>query len=404
MWLHNLDSEDQKEGMRLFTVSRNRLLIVLAIGMVSLSLRASSGFVQAAVLPIPGADFVLAQHELLDTTGAPVKNATLRVEVVPTGAAFEHWGAHPWPLAGIGITDSTGHMRVALAVPTASTLRSPEGIVNYMVYLVPSLGNVVPIWTFTRYYGNNADRAKEFLTLATQQPHIQLKAPQMQQWHQESVTPLSGGCLWFWMQKSTADAWTTVGEFHTAPWASSSDFGYGATADSNISMAFGYNRTNWSLSGTVNISSNSGFRDQLNYANQWFGYQILGLFHYGLSDLVGTCTGDTHNNIVLGISWDGALKLGNYVGNWDNHPNGYTVKYPSGADFSRTTGSAYSYSGAVTVFGASLNAESGYSTTVDESWSAGSQPGYLYGNNDFPSRSTIVYASSYCPSPDTVCL
>lgn len=89
----------------------------------------------------------------------------------------------------------------------------------------------------------------------------------------------------------------------------------------------------------------------------------------------------------------GGIGSGSDVSGYDNHKNGYTVPLYSNQDFTRNSSSAYTYGGAVNVNGASLTAQSGFSSFVELSWHANST-GYLVGNDGYPSYSSIIYVAN----------
>jgi hypothetical protein len=383
--------------------------IFLAILLATVVLfTAGAGYAQAVQDGVPADhDPYLARYVLRDAAGHPMANAALRVEVIPDGFARAQWGARSWPLAGAGVTDNSGHPLVHLQAPSAPPLRSADGVVNYEIYAVSAIGAEVPMQVFTRYYGSDHARQQEFATLAATQPHtVTLSSSQMQVYQQTPQARLTGTaahamplfCADYWYPLSYTDAWTIVGEFHTAPWAvTGTHFGYGTTADSNIEVADQASNGNVSDMGTINISNSQGSRYTWNENGVWFGYQIDGLFHYehdGLYNCYGIFVGVYQD---MADYWDGGLHQGTYEGNHDNTPTNYTIKVAAGNAFSRTTGTAFTYSGAVTVFTVSLHAQSGYTTSVDMNWQAGSSDGYLYGYGAFPDQASLIFVATYYP-------
>lgn len=196
-----------------------------------------------------------------------------------------------------------------------------------------------------------------------------------------------------WVTYAQTDAWTVAGEYHTLPWASRSDFAYGTEADSNIGIGYSYNyESTWSVSGTVNLSSSTSSRVQDNRGGQSYGHQEQIYVHYLKQRF--NCNGWTGESRVIATNWNGGgLRSGADVSGNDNHRNRYTVALYSGQDYTRNSSSAYTYNGGVNIFGASLTTQSGFSSFVELSWHANTT-GYLVGNDNFPSYSTIIYVSN----------
>jgi hypothetical protein len=157
--------------------------------------------------------------------------------------------------------------------------------------------------------------------------------------------------------------------------------------------------SNWTADGDITISNSLGASVSITRnSSQWYdtGYQLLSEFSYQRTEYYNLCAGYAPYYLVEATQWDGGISVGANVGGNDGHPNQYTDWFPPGSTFTRTQGSAWRYNVAVTTpWGASLTAQSGYSQYVELHWSFASSAGYdqaLYGNNNYPPYSQIIYA------------
>jgi len=359
----------------------------------------------------PTTDAQLAQIHVLDAYGHPVQQAQILAMVVPTNLNSKQWNGTPYPVAGTGTTNATGNIQIHLQVPDASqrNLRGTNNVVNYELYLIDSSGHPAPLGAIARYYGTDAKQAQEYAT-STVRPtvfHMSAATTPRKAITNAQVSP-NNGCIPYWVTVNQGDFWTTVGELHAAPWASAASFTYGSQADTNVGVAYSSNSgSTWGISGSVNISNTvTGSATRNVPANTWFAYQQQGLFHYIEQQQYDTCLpGGDSNFQIMATQWDGGLQDGAYVGSSDNSPNKYTIALTPAEKWSRISNAAYTYSAAASVFGATISAQSGFSNTVSINYTVDPNypGGYLYGNDNFPLQSTIIYVATYCPAISSGC-
>jgi hypothetical protein len=167
--------------------------------------------------------------------------------------------------------------------------------------------------------------------------------------------------------KSASDNWTTVGEVHTAT-KMSYEFTYGQTADSDLSIGFSANGSSgWSIGGTRHIGNSSSTSVQWT-GGEDEGWRLISVFHYGKYKWGGDypCRQDYE---VDPVAWNsGTDTYNSAIHDLDYHCQDYPVSqrasFNPGANFDRNDSDFVQFSGAATVFGASLKGQSGSSTFV----------------------------------------
>lgn len=388
----------QRLRIRVISYRAARAIIVAAT-LLLLPLASLTSVVQAAaaspaISAIPaGSDPQLAQMIVQDSNGTPMKGAIAQVLVVPQNMA-----ANPQTtelVAGTGTIDAQGRVIASITPPvmTNAVLASQDGHVNYELRVTDGRGNLLADYYFPRYYGSDANIAREIPTLS----NTHLTSPRLASTlPATSAAPAIGpdcGQAGSWITQSETDAYTVVGELHTVTDLSGT-FSYGRTANSSIGVGVSSDGGGtWSVSGTAAVSNTLGATVlQGNQAANW-GKQLKTQFHYLKQRFY--CVAWTSYYRVIASQWDGGMQIGNDVSSGDNHPNQWKQPYPGQSQFTRSSGSAYNYSGAVCVLGVCLNASSGFSTNVELHWTNTSQTTtrYLYGNNGYPTVSTIINAS-----------
>jgi hypothetical protein len=363
--------------------------------LASLTTVALAATASPAISALPaGSDPQLAQIIVQDNKGAPMTGAIARVLVVPQNMA-----ANPQitePVAGTGTIDTQGRVIASITPPamTNAALASKDGHVNYELRVTDRQGNLLADYYFSRYYGSDPNLARETPTLS----QTLLTSPRLASTLPAASAVPQGpgpncGTSGSWVTQSETDAYTVVGELHTVTDLSGS-FSYGQTADSSIGVgASSDGGSTWSVSGSVSINNTSGAKViQGNQAASW-GKQLKTEFHYLKQRFY--CIVWTSYYRVVASQWDGGMQIGNDVSSGDNHPNQWKTSVPGQDQFLRSSNTAYNYSGAVCVFGVCLNARSGFSINVELHWTNTSQTTtrYLYGNNGYPTVSTIINAS-----------
>jgi hypothetical protein len=212
---------------------------------------------------------------------------------------------------------------------------------------------------------------------------------------QSSAVPNSGICDYVKGTTSTSTAWMTIGEMHNAK-DSTATFTYGQTADSTVEVGYSPTGSSWTSDGTSQVSNTVSSSESLTRnSSQWYdqGWQLTSLFTFTKTEYIGenACAGRVYY-LLSASQWDGGFGFGRDESSQDGVPNKWTTPFPAGSEFQTSTAKAYTYSAAVSVFGATLSATSGYSTFVGIQWTFSGFTQYLYGNDGYPPSASIIYA------------
>ncbi len=310
-----------------------------------------------------------------------------------------------------GTTDSQG--RVMLTAPLTERLKHSAswngGTMNLAV--VVARPHATPlIWNFSRNVSTSATGASlgpatvHVSSNGTAWPWAKGTTYMASAMHSSTSNSTSGSpaldsCQYEPRVASSTVSYTKIGALHNTSDAQA-HFTYGQVADSTISAAVSANGTSgWSADGSASISNSQGSAVGITKQDgQWAdnGYVLESQFEYVKYHWYSQCTGYEDKYTVDATQWDGGLIVGANEGSWDNNPTSFTDLYAPGANFSTSSESAYNYGGAVSVFGASLSAQSGFSSYVKESWNFSSSATHnqkLYGENNYPPYARRIFAA-----------
>jgi hypothetical protein len=191
---------------------------------------------------------------------------------------------------------------------------------------------------------------------------------------------------------STTPANVIIGNLHTTNMTGT--FTYGTRSDSDIGVGVSSDGINWKSSGSVHVSNTVSSQVTVRAGNE-FGYRIVSPFDFQKTKTV--CVGIPGlppSYKVKVKQWRGGYTLGANVHHLDHQCNTtYAAnRVPMGVgSFKRTSSRATNYKAGVTVFGFTLSAKSGYSTSVAATWNF-SVPGVLCGTDGPPTTATTVLA------------
>lgn len=164
---------------------------------------------------------------------------------------------------------------------------------------------------------------------------------------------------------------TTMGELHSAA-GEAEDFTYGKTADSDIGVGFSSGGSGWSINGTVHVG-NSLSTSVTAHIGADEGHREdtqMGFKKYDVTWTPSWCAAESTQ--IRSTGWNG----GRYTGT-DNHsldhqcgtyPAANVQNYQGVGSWMRDSGSMVTFSGAVSAFGVSLTAQSGWSSHVQSNF------------------------------------
>lgn len=191
--------------------------------------------------------------------------------------------------------------------------------------------------------------------------------------------------------------YTVIGELHT--WRDmSATFSYGTSADSDISTGYSWDGgTTWALGGQLHIGTSTSTVSTKTAAADYYGRAIRSQFEYVKYHFAGTfCYDDatyqspwkwTGGGIIDGTSqtqYDGRCGT--------TYPRVYV--YDRNTTFARSTRDFVNWSGAASVFGLALKAQTGASSTASLTYTFGPETAFhrICGSNDYPSTAERVFA------------
>jgi hypothetical protein len=193
------------------------------------------------------------------------------------------------------------------------------------------------------------------------------------------------------------DTNTTIGELHTGD-NQSAWFRYGQSADSSVEVGI-QNPIggSWSVSGSVHVGNSQSSYIQFNEGAQW-GYKLRTNMHFKKiyhDWTIPGCGGHPFYSSQAS-SWNSGSAIGDNVHSLDNHcaSSPYKLSYVPNGDFQTTTETATWFTGAASAFGASLRAQSGFSSYVISHWHHGTAyPAYWHcGSDAMPAAAHRIYS------------
>jgi hypothetical protein len=193
---------------------------------------------------------------------------------------------------------------------------------------------------------------------------------------------------------ATRDEWAVIGELHTGD-NQRAVFEYGQKADSDISIGVSEDGTHWTVSGSAHVSTslaNSETWPELSH----FGAALETRFRFTKYQYFLGCSPQVKWFKVKVTKWLSSGRVGEDLRRFDNRCTTtyakYAAQFAPGQHAATHRQRAHTWDAGVTVFGASLDARSGFSKWVSAEWTFGRKnPRYwLCGSDDdFVSASRI---------------
>jgi hypothetical protein len=192
-------------------------------------------------------------------------------------------------------------------------------------------------------------------------------------------------------------AYTVIGELHT--WRDmTATFGYGTSADSDISAGFSFDGgSTWTLAGQLHVGNATSTRSTKTVSSDHYGRTIRSQFEYVKYHYAGWFC---YDDAVYQAPWrwtGGGIIAGSSQTRFDGkcgstYPKVYL--YGRNTSWSRSSSDFTNWSLAASVFGAGLKAQTGASRSADITYTFGSASPYhrICGSDDYPARATRVFA------------
>lgn len=268
------------------------------------------------------------------------------------------------------------------------------GWLNYHAMTIDEAARPVSFTSFTRYVGTDPAfrrRAEDRGTRVEFRSGTDAAA-------RAAAAPSYTNCTNYrWEVEYTDWNFMAIGEGHVAS-DGTVKFVYGSRADSDVGVAYSDNGGPWYLSGEAH-AGNALSREVSITGGPNFGRRIVSQFNYAQLFLLADCLEGYDRYMgrraVEVTSWRGGITYDYDWRNLDNQRNANWNIFGKGGAMSRTAYDFVKLSGAVSIWGASLTAQSGSSTYVETHWTFGSARNahYLYGNDSTPPYAHRVFAS-----------
>jgi hypothetical protein len=213
---------------------------------------------------------------------------------------------------------------------------------------------------------------------------------------------IPGVCVDVHEEIDAENRYTLSGEYHSSP-GMTGYWGYGETADSEIEAAIRQSGGQWSGAGVAKINNTGSSQVRLSRSGPW-AKRVKTAMHYVHEKHWIQCIFweiDVHYE-TRATRWVGGTEEGVTVGG-DGltrakaaGTSGRCVAYEPGSAWTKKTGRASTYEAAVSVFGASLKATSGWSGEVIAHYNTGSTNDWyaFFGEHTPPDVAQIVYTAS----------
>jgi len=371
-----------------------RGLIIAATAVLTTAVPTSS--VAAA-----GADVVL-RVRVTDAAGAPVAGAPVLTTVMWTSRSdFRRFGP---PRGQLVHADARGELTVSIAFDRrqrAAVARNGDWA-GISVVAFDRAMQPVSVATTSRYLGSEAREREQARTM----PHadlVRLVQPQ--------VGPTTGGSTslaqatsvsscpyYYWDEDAFSNRYAQVGELHADYDVSNARFTYGQTADTTFDVMSKTGTEAWTVAGGVHIDNTRSaavYAETAGTTN--YHWALRTQFRFVNMKLFKDCVGGpyrvwTGSQMAYALEWTGnGMTLSNTL-TQPARKSANSASYGAHSGWTRTSGTLVRWSAAVSVFGASLSAQSGSSTFVKIDYSFGGRPThYLYGDNALPSDSKRVF-------------
>jgi hypothetical protein len=367
----------------------------------------------ASVLYVPAADAALSAEEgtgaivsglIADTADNPVAGA-VELFAWPTGRPVEVGQTIQLVPMGSDRAAKDGLFSITgdLTPDLADLARLNGGYVNFV--LQTTAAGVIEETHFSRYVGDTPITAQEAGAAkrtvewraspeeSAEPLRVRLsEAPESSTTSGErKIFPMQGGC---WGRKliETQVGYTVVGELRAPHDTVEALFVFGERADSEIGIADRGSNGPWGLDGSFHIA-NSGQGAVKNWADSGEHLLVTGRFMYDRFEQ--SCPSGRREKVVP-REWMGDVQSQPAAARGcAGVPEDRLGRYTAKSGFDRIKEKAVRWDGAVSVFGASLTAQSGYSRWVQSHWKFGSAPMHLLcGDNGPPIKARHIYAGA----------
>ncbi len=363
--------------------------------------------------PVPGARVLLG----VMNTGGPSAGAASTKGVGGEGAAAD--AARVTLGSRRAQSGADGRVSVAFA-PTADERAAAAANgdwLNVQAMLIDSAGLPAGYTSRSLYLGSEPSQIAEAAALASSAPDLSVsdsirdsarsaggRSANAPLAVTAGVSPMDECNNYRWVDSAYPWAWVKVGEIHAATDVKDHYFGYGNHADSNIEYGIRGSSGVVTILGSIHIGNSMDSIDRMHTngaSNQH--WNVYAGFNFVTGSLYADCASTGWKPKFMGqtqtqpTSHDDSYGLSeSIIISQPTRKSANTKTVFANGGFTRTKTSLAKFSGAVSVGGLSLGAQSGASTYVQISYTMGSAESqhYIYGEDGLPTVSGHVYETN----------
>jgi hypothetical protein len=334
------------------------------------------------------------------SSGAPLAGAAVLTTVLWTSKAdHERYGRARGVLLR---TDAAGALTVPITLDRqqrAAAGRNGDWA-NISVIAFDAEGHYVAQATTSRYVGTRADkRAQARSMLHADLVRLKGRGGTAARAGDASATEVDlVSCTYYWEEDGYRSRYAQIGELHVDFDVTDARFTYGRSADTTFDVVSKAGDGNWAVSGSVHIENTLDSSVFANAGGQTnYHWALRSQFLFVTYKLFKDCLGGPYHawvgpQEVHALEWTGGgMTLSNTLAQ-PARIAANSATYGPNTGWSRTSGTLVKWSASVSVFGATIGAQSGASTNVKIDYAFGNRlTHYLYGDTALPTTSKRVF-------------
>ena len=355
----------------------------------------------SSVAAAASVDLVL-RVRVTDTGGAPVAGAAVLTTVLWSSKRdFSRFGR---PRGELLHADDAGELTVPISLDRQqrAAVRRNGGWAGIAVVAFDAAMRPVSVAATSRYLGSSTEKHIQ----AKAMPHssiVRLVQPPADMTGKGVTSPVEAASIpscnyYYWDEDAFSNRFAQVGELHADYDVKNARFTYGQTADTSFDLMSKAGSADWEVAGGVHIENTRAtavYAETAGATN--YHWALRTQFRFVNLKLFKDCVGGpyrvwTGSQMAYALEWTGnGMTLSNTL-TQPARKSANSAPYGSHSGWARTSGALVRWSAAVSVWGATMSAQSGSSTFVKIEYSFGGRPThYLYGDTGLPTASKRVF-------------
>lgn len=382
-------ASDTIRGLR----ARGRRALISGIG-----LALAMGVPTASAIGAAAPDIVL-RVDVADAAGGPVAGAAVLTTVLWNSKA--DYRRHGRAVGKVLHADREGRLAVPIKLDRrqrASVARN-GGWLNVSMVVLDTSGHPIAQRTTSRHLGRTHDEAAtptanrvERMTVDPGRRELRLPA------RAPSVERALASCTYYWDADAYSLRYAQIGELHVDQDVPYARLTYGTTADTTFDVVARSPAQTWSVVGSVHVGNTESTSVYANAGGQTnYHWALRTQFRFAQMKLFKDCLGGPYRAWVgpeelHALEWtSGGMTRSSTLTQPPRTP-GYSYTFGPDTGWARATSAFTKWTAAVSVFGASIGAQSGASTNVKIEYGFGTrQTHWLYGDTALPGSSLRVF-------------